>query len=110
MHKVTIKNSGHTFDVRPSQTVLQAAIEVGINLPYGCRNGACGACKAKLLQGKVTHDDYQGSAMSDAELAAGNALLCCARPMEDLSIECREVGGMAGIKPRIFNRQCAARK
>ncbi|PPC88128.1 MAG: CDP-6-deoxy-delta-3,4-glucoseen reductase [Methylotenera sp.] len=102
MHKVTIKNSGHTFDVRPSQTVLQAAIEAGINLPYGCRNGACGACKAKLLQGTVAHDDYQGSAMSDAELAAGNALLCCARPMEDLTIECREVGGLAGIKPRIL--------
>jgi len=110
MHKVTIKNSGHTFDVRPSQTVLQAAIEAGINLPYGCRNGACGACKAKLLQGKVTHDDYQGSAMSDAELAAGNALLCCARPIEDLSIECREVGGMAGIKPRILPARVAKKE
>ncbi|OQW67867.1 MAG: CDP-6-deoxy-delta-3,4-glucoseen reductase [Proteobacteria bacterium ST_bin12] len=110
MHKVTIKNSGHTFDVRPSQTVLQAAIEAGINLPYGCRNGACGACKAKLLQGKVMHDDYQGSAMSDAELAAGNALLCCARPMEDLSIECREVGGLAGIKPRILPARVAKKE
>ena len=46
-HKVTIKNSGHSFDVRPSQTVLAAAIDAGINLPYGCRNGACGSCKAK---------------------------------------------------------------
>lgn len=110
MHKVTIKNSGHTFDVRPSQTVLQAAIEAGVNLPYGCRNGACGACKAKLLQGTVTHDDYQGSAMSDAELAAGNALLCCARPREDLSIECREVGGLAGIKPRILPARVAKKE
>lgn len=107
MQKVTIKNSGHTFDVRPSQTVLQAAIEAGINLPYGCRNGACGACKAKLLQGKVMHDDYLGSAMSDAELVAGNALLCCARPMEDLTIECRELGGLAGIKPRILPARVA---
>ncbi len=110
MNKVTIKNSGHTFDVRPSQTVLQAAIEAGINLPYGCRNGACGACKAKLLQGTVTHDDYQGSAMSDAELAAGNALLCCARPMEDVTIECREVGGLAGIKPRILPARVAKKE
>ena len=52
-HKVTIKNSGHAFDVRLSQTVLQAAIDAGINLPYGCRNGACGSCKAKLVSGKV---------------------------------------------------------
>ena len=56
MHKVTIRNSGHSFEVRPSQTVLQAAIEAGVNLPYGCRNGACGACKATLIQGKVMHD------------------------------------------------------
>jgi CDP-4-dehydro-6-deoxyglucose reductase len=110
MQKVTIKNSGNTFKVRPSQTVLQAAIEAGINLPYGCRNGACGACKAKLLQGKVIHDDYQGSAMSDAELIAGNALLCCARPIEDLTIECRELGGLAGIKPRILPARVAKKE
>jgi CDP-4-dehydro-6-deoxyglucose reductase, E3 len=110
MNKVTIKNSGHTFDVRPSQTVLQAAIDAGINLPYGCRNGACGSCKAKLISGKVMHSDYQSSAMSDAELAAGNALLCCAMALEDLTIECREVGGLAGIKPRILPARVAKKE
>ncbi len=110
MNKVTIKNSGHTFDVRPSQTVLQAAIDAGINLPYGCRNGACGSCKAKLISGKVMHNDYQSSAMSDAELAAGNALLCCAMALEDLTIECREVGGLAGIKPRILPARVAKKE
>lgn len=110
MHKVTIKNSGHTFDVRPSQTVLQAAIDAGINLPYGCRNGACGSCKAKLISGKVMQNDYQSSAMSDAELAAGNALLCCAMALEDLTIECREVGGLAGIKPRILPARVAKKE
>ena len=102
MNRVLIENSGHTFDVRPSQTVLEAAIEAGINMPYGCRNGACGACKGKVLAGKVMHDDYQGSAMSDAELAAGQALFCCARPLEDLVIECRQIDMVQGIKPRIL--------
>jgi CDP-4-dehydro-6-deoxyglucose reductase len=110
MNKVTIKNSGHSFDVRPSQTVLAAAIDAGINLPYGCRNGACGSCKAKLISGKVMHNDYQSSAMSDAELAAGNALLCCAMALEDLTIECREVGGLAGIKPRILPARVAKKE
>ena len=109
-HQVTIKNSGHTFEVRPSQTVLEAAIDAGINLPYGCRNGACGSCKAKLISGKVMHNDYQGSAMTDAELAAGNALLCCAMALEDLTIECREVGGLAGIKPRILPARVAKKE
>ena len=110
MNKVTIKNSCHSFDVRPSQTVLQAAIDAGINLPYGCRNGACGSCKAKLVSGKVFHNDYQSSAMSDAELVAGNTLLCCAMAEADLVIECREVGGLSGIKPRILPARLAKKE
>jgi CDP-4-dehydro-6-deoxyglucose reductase len=110
MSKVTIQNSGHSFEVRPSQTVLQAAIEADIHIPYGCRNGACGSCKAKLVSGKVMHDDYQGSAMTVAELAAGNTLLCCARPLEDIVVECREVGGLTGIKPRILPARVAKKE
>jgi CDP-4-dehydro-6-deoxyglucose reductase, E3 len=110
MSKVTIQNSGHSFDVRPSQTVLAAAIEAGINLPYGCRNGACGSCKAKLVSGKVMHDDYQTSAMTDAEFVAGNTLLCCARPQTDIVVECREVGGLTGIKPRILPARVAKKE
>jgi CDP-4-dehydro-6-deoxyglucose reductase, E3 len=101
MAKVTIQSSGHVFEVKPSQTVLEAAIESGINLPYGCRTGSCGACKGKLISGKVIYDDYQGSAMTEAELALGSALFCCARPLEDLVIDVRE-SMEAGIKPRIL--------
>ncbi len=110
MNKVTLQNSGHTFEVRPSQTVLEAAIDAGINLPYGCRNGACGSCKAKVISGKVMQNDYQSSAMTDAEFAAGNALLCCALALEELTIECREVGGLAGIKPRILPARVAKKE
>ncbi len=109
-HQVTIQNSGHAFEVRPSQTVLQAAIETDIHIPYGCRNGACGSCKAKLVSGKVMHDDYQSSAMTDAELAAGHTLLCCARPQTDIVVECREVGGLTGIKPRILPARVAKKE
>jgi CDP-4-dehydro-6-deoxyglucose reductase len=48
--------------------------------------------------------------MSDAELAAGNTLLCCAMALEDLTIECREVGGLAGIKPRILPARLAKKE
>lgn len=102
MSKVLIKNSGHYFEVRPSQTVLEAAIESGVNIPYGCRNGACGACKGRLVSGRVMHDDYQRSALTEVELASGQALFCCARPLEDLVIECREVSNVNGIKPRVL--------
>lgn len=100
MAKVTIQSSGQAFEVRPSQTVLEAAVEAGINIPYGCRNGTCGSCKGQVLNGKVMHDDYMDSAMSDAELATGNALFCCARPLEDLVIQCRV--SEAEVRPRIL--------
>jgi CDP-4-dehydro-6-deoxyglucose reductase len=109
MAKVTIQSSGHVFAVKPSQTVLEAAIESGINLPYGCRTGACGSCKGQLISGKVMHDDYQGSAMTEAERAAGNALFCCARPLEDLVIDVRE-SMVAGIKPRILPARVAKKE
>lgn len=100
MAKVTIQSSGQVFDVRPSQTVLEAAVEAGINIPYGCRNGTCGSCKGQVLHGKVMHDDYMDTAMSNAELAAGSALFCCARPLEDLVIQCRV--SEAEVRPRIL--------
>ena len=51
-YQVTIKPSGHTYSVANEETVLNAAIDAGFNLPYGCRNGACGACKGKVIEGK----------------------------------------------------------
>lgn len=100
--QITVLPSGKQFEASPSQTLLEAAIMAGVNLPYGCKNGACGSCKAKVLQGQVTHGDYQASALSDADLATGHALLCCAYAQGDVTVECREVSGIAGIKPRIL--------
>ena len=110
MHTVTLKNSGQSFNVLPSQSVLAAAIAAGINLPYGCRNGACGSCKAKLITGEVFHTDYQTSAMSEAELSAGNTLLCCAYAQTDLTLTCREVNAIAGLKPRILPARVAKKE
>ncbi|MFM1910656.1 MAG: CDP-6-deoxy-L-threo-D-glycero-4-hexulose-3-dehydrase reductase [Pseudomonadota bacterium] len=101
-HQVTIKPSDHLYEVAEHETFLSAAIDAGLNLPYGCRNGACGACKGKVLSGEVDFGDYQSTALTDAEKAAGLALFCCAKPLTDAVIECREVSALNGIKPRIM--------
>lgn len=101
-HKVTIQPSGHTYTVQADETVLSAAIEAGFNLPYGCRNGACGACKGQVLEGSVDHGAYQDHALSAQEMAEGKTLFCCAKPQTDLVIECREVGLQAGIQPKVL--------
>jgi CDP-4-dehydro-6-deoxyglucose reductase len=97
---VTIRPSGHRFSVDADETVLTAALREGFNLPYGCRNGACGSCKGKLLAGRIDYGDYQDTALSEIERARGLALFCCAKPQEDIEIECREVGAAKDIQIR----------
>ncbi|MES2552453.1 MAG: CDP-6-deoxy-delta-3,4-glucoseen reductase [Pseudomonadota bacterium] len=101
-YEVTINPSGHVYKISAYQTVLEAAIDAGYNLPYGCRNGACGACKGKIVSGEVDYGEHQGNALTDAEKEAGLALFCCARPQSDLVIESREVGTNTGVRPRIL--------
>lgn len=96
-HQVTLQPSGHSFSVAADTTVLEAALDAGFNLPYGCKNGACGACKGKVLSGQVDHGAAQEHALSAAERAAGLALFCCAKPLSDLSLEAKEIGAARDI-------------
>ncbi len=98
--QVTIKPSDHVFSVESSEGVLEAALRQGFGLPYGCRNGACGTCKGKILEGKVDYGVYQESALSEAEKLAGMALFCQAKPQTDLVIEAREINAVKDIQIR----------
>ena len=100
-YQITIKSSGHQYTAKASETLLESAIAAGVNLPYSCRNGSCGSCKGDIVSGLVDYGDYTSSALSDAEKAAGKALFCCAHPLSDLNIECREIAADI-IPPRIL--------
>jgi CDP-4-dehydro-6-deoxyglucose reductase, E3 len=67
-------------------------------LPYGCRNGACGSCKGKIVAGEVDYGVYQKKALTDEEKAQGKALFCQAKPRGDLVIEARTVGAAGDIQ------------
>src|SRR5574340_1767879 len=89
--QTTIQPSGHSFSIEPDETILDAGLKHGYPLPYSCRDGACGVCKGKIVQGHVDHGRHLDSALTDAEKSVGMALFCCAKPLSDLVIECREV-------------------
>ena len=91
--QITVQPSGHYFDCEVGETVLGAALRAGIGLPYGCKNGACGSCKGKIVAGSVEHKAHQQRALSEDEAAAGLSLFCCATTTADLVIEAREVAG-----------------
>ncbi|MFN3883823.1 MAG: CDP-6-deoxy-delta-3,4-glucoseen reductase [Rhodocyclaceae bacterium] len=96
-HQVTLQPSGHTFSVADGATILEAALDAGIHLPYGCKNGACGACKGKVMEGAVDFGGAQESALPLLEREAGFALLCCAKPLTDLVLEVHEVNAARDI-------------
>ncbi|MFT4173060.1 MAG: CDP-6-deoxy-delta-3,4-glucoseen reductase [Rhodocyclaceae bacterium] len=89
--QVTLKPSDRQFTADADSSVLQAALDAELILPYGCRDGACGSCKAKVLDGDIDHGKSPLTTLPEEERAAGVALLCCAHARSDLTIECRDV-------------------
>lgn len=96
-YQVTIQPSGHRFTVNDDETVLAAALREGYALPYGCRNGACGSCKGRVVSGAVDHGQHSPNALKDSEKAEGRTLFCKAVPTSDLVIEAREIGAAKDI-------------
>ena len=90
---VTVLPSGVSFSVDRDEPILTAAIRQGVGLPYGCRDGACGSCKCKLVEGRVIHGTHQAKALSPAEEEAGFTLTCRAAPQTDVVLEARTVAG-----------------
>jgi len=87
-HIVTIQYEGSEYKVPvgPKQTILEAALDLDIDLPYSCQAGLCTACRGKCLSGKVHLDEREG--LSDSEMKQGYVLVCVGHPLTaDVVIE-----------------------
>ena len=100
--QTTLQPSGYQFPIEEHETILDAALRHGYTLPYSCREGACGVCKGKIMEGRVDHGNYLGSALTDRDKAAGMTLFCCATPESDLVVECFGAGKVSDIPVRIL--------
>ena len=96
-HQITVQPSGRQFEAGDDETLLDAALRQGLALPYGCKDGACGACKGKVLSGSVDHGKAQAHALKEDEKAAGLTLYCCAKAQSDLIIECKQLGRVGDL-------------
>lgn len=96
-HQITVQPSGRQFAAESDETILDAALRHGLTMPYGCKDGACGACKGKVLSGSVDHGKAQAHALKDDEKAAGMTLFCCAKAESDLTLECRQLASASDI-------------
>lgn len=98
--QVTVRPSGRVFTVEGTETILEAALRSGVGLSYGCKNGACGTCKSRALEGRWQQGPHSSQALKPEEQAGGSLLVCCSRPHTDMLIEARELTGFGDIPIR----------
>jgi CDP-4-dehydro-6-deoxyglucose reductase len=95
---VTVRPSGREFFVEGPETLLKAALRAGLSPNYGCGNGVCGLCKARVVAGEaraVAPSDYR---FSEAEKAQNHVLMCsCTALSSDLVLEVLEAGAPEDI-------------
>jgi propane monooxygenase reductase subunit len=87
VHTLTLLPADVTFECSEDETILEAAIRRGLSLPYGCRKGNCGTCKAQVLDGEVDLEIESTYSLSDFERDQGFTLLCSAYALCDTTIE-----------------------
>ncbi len=95
---VSLAPSGKRFQVEEGETVLAAALRPGIHLPYGCRTGSCGTCRAHLTDGRSHYPEGPPLALTALEMQSGESLLCRAVPLTDLTVEAEEITAMAKLR------------
>ena len=79
---VLVSVDGDDFEFSLSskgETILDAAMNAGADVPFSCKGGVCCVCKAKVLEGKVDMD--QNYSLSDEEVKQGYVLTCQSHPI-----------------------------
>jgi naphthalene 1,2-dioxygenase ferredoxin reductase component len=84
--RVRLANTAQTIDCGGDSTILAAAVAAGVDYPYGCASGNCGACLSELTSGEVEMLPYGDGALSVAQQRRGLTLACRAKPRSDVEI------------------------
>ncbi len=82
---VLLYGEQHEVVVHPPHTVLEAALEAKVEMPYSCTVGGCGTCRVRLVEGKVVMEEP--NCLNDQERARGYVLACVSRPTTPCTLE-----------------------
>ena len=102
-HYMLVRPDNRIVPVREGETLLDAGLREGVELPFECRNGGCGKCKLTLAYGDVDYGAYQRDMLTDAERAAGKVLACTATALGDLEIEYVPAQAPGGLATRTWS-------
>lgn len=78
---VIFEGKEHIITVKPYDSILQSALEQGLELPNSCQMGQCSSCRARLISGKINL--VEQTALADWEINEGYCLTCVGYPMSD---------------------------
>ena len=93
IYQVTVANARATIACRSDQTVLQAAVQAGIDFPFACASGNCGSCVSQLDLGTVFLLPRADSALNPSQVESGKTLACRAQPRSDVTLTWLGRGG-----------------
>ena len=96
-HRVQLKSGEYTFEVDSHESILDAAIRAGVPLNYGCSNGNCGLCKAKVISGSIALMRPHDFVIRDADKIQGHALMCSMTCETDVIIDADVVANASDI-------------
>ena len=95
--QVTALPSEHEFFIEGADTILEAGLRGGLALNYGCSNGICGLCKARVISGEVEKTHQHDYVLTEAEKSIGYILSCCNTAVTDVVLEAEEAEGVYDI-------------
>jgi CDP-4-dehydro-6-deoxyglucose reductase len=108
--RVTLLPSQQVLAVEDGETILDAALRAGLNLPHSCKGGHCGSCRAKLVDGRVTYPAGRPLGLSEQEELSGYALLCQAHAASaEMQVEVRHLQP-APIETQVRSLPCRIEK
>jgi NAD(P)H-flavin reductase/ferredoxin len=102
-HYMLVRPDNRIVPVRHGETLLDAGLREGLELPFECRNGGCGKCKVTLAYGNVDYGAYQHDMLTEEERKAGKVLACTATALGDVEIEYVPTQAPGGIAARTWN-------
>jgi CDP-4-dehydro-6-deoxyglucose reductase/terephthalate 1,2-dioxygenase reductase component len=110
-HRIAITGSDVAFDCADTESVLDAALRAGIELPYSCRKGVCGNCAGHVAQGEVA--GLEGASIRNETCLPDQVLFCMCAPRTDLAIAPAswhrvDPSARKRFKAKVFRNQLAA--
>ena len=96
-YNVKLESGDYSFHAESYESILDAAIREGVPLNYGCSNGNCGMCKAKVVSGETKPFRKHDFVIGEAEKIQGYALMCSTSCQSDVVIDAEVASDVSEI-------------